>query len=574
MSITSFSPPSSEQILAQLISNYSAIATSNGFNIGVNPGSEIYIRFSAIAQQQAIFYQIALAQIDARMPDTATGSDLDRVLNQFGLVRKPATSAQGFVQLIGSAPQTLTAGMLLSGPNGLQYQVTTSGVYQPASLALANTGTINTSYVPIAGVNQGSNTDLGAGAVMTWITITSLMQSTAPIVIALTGGSDLETDAQARFRLYQVLQNPPNAGNAQFLINLASNIDPIVQAGFVYPDYNGAGSQMITLIGYQSDGYYIGRDIPHLASDNAVNSISPYSTLYSFNLGTNLVNDTSAILGNLPAVVANQYATVVNTVNNMPSNYTFLMNLPYPIGNPVNGIGGGWVNNYGQTWPVPTLNTPGACQVISVTSPTQITVTSQSTTLGIDTTFDPIPGLTTINWIDRSGGANKGWRIVSSVVQSFTKGVIGGTHNYAITLNTPLVCGIVTTGQTDFYGNTGVALGDYIFPASFNAQNYLNTIMNSYAQLGPGQVTASLNLIALGASRTPSTQSIYSPILGTQFLQALSQNNPEIYSVQQNMISSSVATIPAISIFNNIPPITQPATIFIPQNIAWYDASR
>ena len=214
-----FSPPSSEQILQQLLNNYSAIATSNGYNISVAPGSEIYTRFSAIAQQQAVFYQIMLGQMNARMPDAATGSDLDRVLNSYGLVRRGATSAQGFVQLIASAPQTLTAGMLLNGPNGLQYQVTTSGVYQPASTA----NPIQLSYVPVSAVSQGSNTDLGVGQVLTWININSLMQTTTPVVVALTGGSDAETDAQARFRLYQVLQNPPNDIPAKYILTDTSN---------------------------------------------------------------------------------------------------------------------------------------------------------------------------------------------------------------------------------------------------------------------------------------------------------------------------------------------------------------
>jgi uncharacterized phage protein gp47/JayE len=564
--VTSFTPPSAEQILQQLINNYQAIATTNGYNVAVNPGSEVYTRLSSIAQQQGVFYQIMVAQMDARIPDTATGSDLDRVLNQYGLVRKPATSAQGFIQLIASAPQTLTAGMLLNGPNGLQYQVSVSGVYQPASTA----NPIQLSYVPVSAVSQGSNTDLGINQVMTWININSLMQSTSPVVVALTGGSDAETDAQARFRLYQVLQNPPNAGNSQFLINLTSNIDPIVQAGFVYPDYNGAGTQLIALMGYQSDGYYIGRDIPHLPTDNAVGGVSPYNK-YAFNAGTNLVNDTSAILGQLPAIVANQYASVITTVNNDPVAINFNMQLPYPIGNPINGIGGGWINNYGQTFPTP-VSTTSSCAVTVVTSPLNITVNSYSTTAGTDNVYDPVPGITAINWIDRSGGANSGWRIVQSVVQSFTKSLISG-NNYAynIFLNVPLVCGITSVGETDFYGRSQVAVGNFIFPASVNAQNYLNTVMNSFASLGPGQVTNSISLQQIGANRQPAVGSIYTPLIGGNFTQALTNNNPEIYSV---VISLAVEQIGSTNVIGVAPAAAVPPIVYIPHGIAWYDSLR
>lgn len=575
MSITTFQAPSAEQILAQLLSNYQAITIANGNTVGINPGSEIYTRFSAIAQQQAILYQIALQQIDARMPDTATGADLDRVLNQYGLIRKPATSSEGFVQLIAQAPQTLTAGMLLNGPNGLKYQVTTSGVYQPSTTATP----VQASYVPVNCINQGSNTDLGVGQVLTWININSLMQSTTPVVIALTGGSDAETDEQARFRLYQTIQNPPNAGNSQSLINLASNIDPIVEAGFVYPDYNGAGTQLIALMGYQSDGYYIGRDIPHLLTDNQVAGTgsgagtfsSPYNA-WSLNYGTNLANDTSSIYGQLPAIIANQYASVVTTVNNYPTDYVFGFNLPYPIGNPVNGLGGGWINNYQQTWPVPspaTLN-GNTAPVISVISATQIVVQAYSVTTGADSTYDPIPGLTCINWIDRSGANNNGWKVIQATVLAFSKALVDThTFRYTLTLDTPLVCGITSAGQTDYYGNTMVAANDLIFPASVNAQNYINTIMGSYARLGPGQVVQSSSLLTqLGANRQPSAGSIYSPILSSQFLQDLTTNNQEIYNVQKLYNSTDSLTVP------NNPPVSNPPTIFIPQNIAWYDLSR
>ena len=577
MASTTFTIPSQEAILQQLLQNYQAIATNQGYSVSINPGTEIYIRMSAIAAQQAVLYQIGAAAVDQRMPDSASGSNLDRVLNQFGLVRKPATSAQGYIQLIASAPQTLTAGMLLSGSNGLQYQVSVSGVYQPASLAIANTGTINTSYVPISAVNQGSNTDLGTDQIMTWININQLMQSTAPVVVALTGGSDLETDSQARFRLYQTLQNPQNSGNSQFLANLSSNIDPIVEAGFIYPDVLGAGSQLICIMGYQSDGFYIGRDIPHLVTDNnpgvpPTSATSPYNA-FSNNVGTNLAQDTSAILGQLPAIVANQYATQIYTVNNVPTDYSFGLNLPYPVGDPINGLGGGWVNNSGHTWPVPSPNgaIPGICPVITVTNSTSIVVQSYSTVPGTDNTYDPTPGSTTINWIDRSGAANNGWVVVSSVVMSFTKAAAGpsNTYNYTITLSNPLVCGITALGQTDFYGHTQVAEGDFIFPASVNAQNYVNSVMLSYAQLGPGQATNNVQLQALGANRFPSVGSIYSPVLGTQFLQGLTSANPEIYSAQK-LFNSTDQYVP----YGNTPTPSIPPQIWIPESIGFYDLSR
>jgi len=542
MAVSSFVIPSAETILQGLLSHYKALAAANGYpNISADPNSEVYIRFSAVSQQLAVMYNIMQQQMDARMVDTATGDDLDRVLNQYGLVRKPATSAEGFFQFITAAPQTLNAGMTLTGQNSLTYMVSVSGVY------------FNGQNVPVIAVDQGQNTDLGIGATLTWVSPPPLSQNTVPISVACTGGSDLETDAQARARLYSTIQNPPGSGNFQQLINLSSSVDPIVEAGFVYSNFNGAGTQLIALVGYQSDGYYIGRDIPHLLTDNTSlnGGFSPYNAL-SQNFGNNLSNDASVIYGQVAAGVSNPFATYITTVNNVSADVSFLLTLPFPIGSPSNGTGGGWVNFQGFTWPNPdgTFVTNN-CQVTAVTSSTSFTVQAASAS---HSTTIPTPGLTFISWINRSGIAGNGWQVVQAKVLSATD-----NHNdtWTITIDTPF-----TEGGLDYYGNTQVAVGDYIFPASVNAQNYLDTVMGSFSALGPGQVTDVLGLLQIGANRQPSASSNYSPYVGSQFLQNLTAINAEIFSAQFLYNSTGQAT----------PPTAAPPKIWIPRNLAFYNS--
>lgn len=543
MAVSSFTVPSAEVILQSLIGHYTALATSNGYsNISADPNSEVYIRFSAVSQQLAVMYNIMAQQMDARMFDTATGDDLDRLLNQYGLQRKAATSAEGFFQFITASSQTLTSGMTLTGQNSLTYMVSVSGVYS------------NGQNVPVIAVDQGSNTDLGVGTILTWISPPPLSQNSVPVSVSLTGGSDLETDGQARARLYGTIQNPPGSGNAQQLINISSSVDPIVEGGFVYPNFNGAGTQLIALTGYQTDGYYIGRDIPHLLTDNASlnGGSSPYNSL-SMNYGNNLSNDTSVIYGQLPAAVSNPYATYITTVNNKSCDVSFTMNLPFPIGAPVNGVGGGWLNFQGSTWPNPNITSSlFFCDVTSVTSSTSITLNAPSTGNGYPI---PTPGLTLINWINRSGVSGNGWQIVQAKVLS---AIDNGSNSWSITLDTPLTCGGV-----DYYGNTQVAVGDYIFPASVNAQNYIDTIMGNFSALGPGQVTSSLGLLAIGANRQPSVNSSYSPYVAAQFLQSLTALNSEIYNV--SYLYNSTNSLAA--------PVNQPPNIWIPKNLALYNSN-
>src|SRR5580692_10996846 len=177
MALSTFTLPSATDILNGMLATYSAQMVQNGYpNVSPNPGSEVYVRFLAIAQQIAVLYYLTQQQVDARLPDTSTGDDLDRVLNQYGLQRKPATSAEGFVQLIASAPQALATGMQLSATNSLLYQVSQSGVYAPGA------------NVPVIAVDAGSSTNLGIGAIMTWLAPLALMQTTSPVSVALTGG--------------------------------------------------------------------------------------------------------------------------------------------------------------------------------------------------------------------------------------------------------------------------------------------------------------------------------------------------------------------------------------------------
>ena len=542
MAISSFVVPSSEVILQNLIDHYKALATSNGYpNISPDPNSEVYIRFSAVSQQLAIMYSIMQQQMDARMIDTATGEDLDRLLNQYGLQRKSATSSVGFFQLISSASQTLNAGMLLTGQNSLTYQVSTSGIYT------------NGQNVPVNAVDRGETTNLGIGTVLTWVSPPPLAQNAVPVSVALTGGSNLETDAEARSRLFATIQNPPGSGNTQQLINLATAVESIVQGGFVYSNFNGAGTQLIALTGYQTDGYYIGRDIPHLLTDNTNlgGGSSPYNA-FSVNYGSNLSNDASIIYGQVPAGVSNPYATYITTVNNLSADVSFLLTLPFPFGSPVNGTGNGWLNFAGSTWPNPDgTYVTGKCAVTAVTSSTVITV--QAARTAYSQTI-PVPGLTFIQWINRSGVSNKGWQIVTAKVVAATD---NGNDTWTITLDTPLSC-----GGGDFYGNTKVAVGDYIFPASNNAQNYLDTIMGTFASLGPGQVTAASGLLLIGANRQPAAGANYSPYVGTQFLQNLTSNNSEIFSAAYLYNSTG----------GNGPTVGAPPSIWIPKNIGFYNS--
>jgi Baseplate J-like protein len=579
---SSFSIPSYKQILQQYLNDYISLTAAAGYNNGlglpVDPGSEPYLRFATNAGNLSVLYALVGSAINSMLVSNATGPALDAIANDFGLFRRSAVSAQGFVQLVSSVPQTLILGSLLTGPNSLQYQVATSGVYNPGA------------NVPVVSVSQGAQTNLPIGSIMNWASPLTNMQSTCLVSIAITGGADAENDNTLRNRVYLVLQSPPQMGNGQNMITLAGSVDGLIQQPFVYSNFNGSGTQLIALTSYQTTSY-IGRDLPHLPSDGYINlygvtQLQPglvaqatgYGTYnqYSQNTGANLSNDASVIYGQMPGPVANPFATVITTVNNKPSEIAAVLTLPYPVGTPTNGFGNGWMDS--QPWPNPdgVYVTNDKCFITAVQGPgttvggaTGFGITVKAPSSGLVhtsppnvssqtyNTSTPTAGSTHIQWVNRSDAQDNGWTMVTATILG---ALDNGDDTWNLSLDTPLV---FPTDGYDFYGNTSAVVGDYISPASINGQNYLTTMMEQYALLGPGQATASQGLIILGASRYPSSNAQFPTTMGVQVERALVTNNQEVYA-------ASVNPQTAFNQAYNPPDVNAPPNIYIPRNIAFY----
>src|SRR5271170_7818049 len=103
MANTTFSPPSYQQLLQQMANDMqqgsAQLGYNNGLGLPTNPGSELYLRFSTLAGQSAIQDQMVFTLVQSKLIATATGADLDTVAGNFGLQRRGATNAIGFVQL-------------------------------------------------------------------------------------------------------------------------------------------------------------------------------------------------------------------------------------------------------------------------------------------------------------------------------------------------------------------------------------------------------------------------------------------------------------------------------------------
>lgn len=572
-----FSAPSFSQILQSAVNNYTSQLTYFGYPNGITPTDVEYISLTTKATTTAQLYQYCNQLVNSKLLFAATGTDLDTIGNILGFLRRAATPAFGGINLVCSQPVTLVSGSLLTGPQGFTFSVQQTGVYS------------NNQLVNIVSVDTGSTTNLATGAIMTWQAAPSSVQSTCLVSVACTGGVDAETDESFRSRIYLGVQSPQQAGNASQIITTATGIDPIVQQAFCYPNINGAGTNLIALVGYPTFAYP-GRDIPHLQYDGYVTAygvplvLNPILQLQSplpgsggsglwpytsyVNVGPNLSQDTSAILGQQNVTQANPFATTVTTVNNVPGDIACVLTLPYPLGTSPNGRGGGWVN--ANPWPVPDGEfIVGACGLISSnTAGTVITIYAPSAVAngGAYINQQPVAGQTQIQWVNRSNANLAGPQVINATILSFTD---NGNNTWTLTLDTPLV---FAPGSTDFWGNTGIAFDDYIFPASLNAQTYVNNIMTGYALLGPGQCTSANGLIALGALRYPNVNTVYPTFVG-ESVEKILVSNTEVIGAQLNPGNANGDlcynnTYPIGSV--NTPINACPPNIFVSRQLGFY----
>jgi len=355
-------------------------------NPQIDPGSDYYVLCQAIANELAVAEQNVVLQGDALMPDTAFGSDLDRILNNYGLARRPASVANGLVRITTTYTTLVPVNTQLVSSLGITYQVTVGGSYADQA------------EIPIQSISTGSSANLGTGETLQWVSTPAFAQSTAVVSQALTGAVDAENDDGARTRLLSKMQNPPALGNWQQVATMAESFDPSVQKAFIYPACNGPSTLHAALTAY------------------------PTSTSVSRELAATKVTALmSSIQGQLPEYVD----STITTVADLGTDVSFKLTLPYPLGAINLGTGGGWLDF--QPFPTTTA-TRFYYKTLTVESSTTFTMT-------VDTADPaPLPGVTHISWIDRTNG----YAVKTATILSATYSTGGGNH-YSIIIDTPFV---------------------------------------------------------------------------------------------------------------------------------------
>lgn len=153
------------------------------------------------------------------IPTTSAGEFLDGWLDTYGLPRKQAAAAVGQVQGTGIAASLLTAGTLLQAASGQQCRVS-------ADVAVV-AGHVS---APVIALAVGTAGNLAAGTALTLVSPVSGIDAAFTTTVGISGGADVETDAQAIYRLQQRLSNEPMGGSPADYARWALQVPGITRA--------------------------------------------------------------------------------------------------------------------------------------------------------------------------------------------------------------------------------------------------------------------------------------------------------------------------------------------------------
>ncbi len=398
----------------------------------VGPGSDYYVRATALANELTPLYVNTQVKADAQMPDTATGDDLIRQLDIVKLAPRDASPSTGPIVLDAAAATTIPAGAQLIDALSQRFQVVSPGVYSPGALVI------------IQAVDGGAATDHAAGDTLTWVAsppYCNQKQLVGPG--GLTGGHDAEDEETSRARLLDRLQNPPGSGNWAQLNEYAEKSTPIVQKAFCHPAANGPSTVRVVVVGYASKT----SKSRQVSSSVMTGTVVPY----------------------LAGVIPEWVEVVTTTVTDVNVDVMVGLTLPpSPQASPA-GPGGGWTD--GTPWPRMLSTTVFPSGNVTSVSPGGATFTVNADTA-------PTANVTRICFFDPIVGELKRAKVVS-----FT----GSVGAYVVTVDTPFanLAAALALGGTPF-----------VFPDASNMDAYVKAFIDATALMGPGELTANVSVLA------------------------------------------------------------------------------
>ena len=502
-----FVAPTADQIRDNYLRAIKAGLIARGvLTPNVNAGSDDYIRGQAIGNEVEVVSYNTVLSADQLMPDTATGKNLVRIMAIYGLAPRPAEPSFGSIVFSTATAQGIVTGAQLLDPNGNIFVVTTGGVYNNGDL------------IPVESSGVGAATNLPAGTSLKWVSPPAYAQPTALLATGgASGGTDAESDDDARTRLLTLIQDAPGSGDDAQVAAFAEQGSGSVQKAFVYPAANGPGTEHVAVAGF--------------ASASASKSRAVTSTVLSA--------AASSTIGQLPTYTE----CVVTATADQQADVAFLLTMPAATSASPPGDGTGFID--ANPFPSVTGATTQRMRVHAAD------LTPTSTQFSVESMRAPTPGQS-ICWVDRDTFTLHTAKI-TTVGTTYASPSGGTPGRYGVTIDTPFVS---TVGSIP-------ADGDYIFPSALSGANYLAAILDRFAALGPyeKQLAAGLQPRCL---RQPRYFKSWPYSLTDLFLRALEDAGEEVLTAAWGYQNGGT-TNPSLPTS-----ITSAPFFFVPRQIAWY----
>lgn len=172
------------------------------------------------------------------MPDTADADMLDRHASIWlANARIPAAYAIGQATVTGTNGTVIPVGTKFKRADGVEYEVDVE------AMVAGGTATLD-----LVAVEAGQDGNVGAAASLSLVTPIAGLNATATVTAdAMTGGSDVETDAKLRTRLLGRIQQPPHGGRASDYVAWALEVPGVTRA-WVYSMELGDGTVTVRFV--------------------------------------------------------------------------------------------------------------------------------------------------------------------------------------------------------------------------------------------------------------------------------------------------------------------------------------
>lgn len=171
-------------------------------------------------------------------PSTSDTENLDRHASFWlSVPRNPATYATGFVVFSGVAGRTIEEGTRLIRADGIEYEVTASGVFSAATLTLA---------IEAAVAGQSGNADAGTTLLLSQ-PLDSVSSNAVVASGGISGGADAESNESVNDRISSRVKNPPHGGADEDYKTWAREVPGVTRA-WVYPKELGAGTVTVRFV--------------------------------------------------------------------------------------------------------------------------------------------------------------------------------------------------------------------------------------------------------------------------------------------------------------------------------------